>query len=77
MVLEKETKHKFGDKPYLGFEHVTMVPYCRKLIDEALLTKTEKLWLNNYHADILSKTKGYLEGNEIALRWLERECEPL
>jgi len=77
MVQEKDTKHKFGDKPYLGFEHVTMVPYCRKLIDEGLLTKTEKLWLNTYHADILSKTKGYLEGNETALKWLERECEPL
>merc|ERR1711964_271440 len=45
MVKEAETKHKFGDKPYLGFEHVTMVPYCRKLIDESLLTRREKHWL--------------------------------
>ena len=42
MVREAKTKHSFGDKPYLGFEHVTMVPYCRKLIDASLLTDAEK-----------------------------------
>ena len=76
MVKEAETKHKFGDKPYLGFEHVTMVPYCRKLIDETLLTTREKNWLNEYHADILTKTKDYFKDNELAMKWLEREAAP-
>lgn len=73
MVKEVETKHQFGEKPYLGFEHVTMVPYCRKLIDKSLLTNTEKEWLNAYHKEIREKTKGFLEGDEVALKWLERE----
>jgi Xaa-Pro aminopeptidase len=77
MVKEVDTKHKFGDKPYLGFEHVTMVPYCRKLIDENLLTRREKLWLNEYHADIHAKTKGYFEPGSVALKWLERETSPI
>jgi Xaa-Pro aminopeptidase len=77
MVKEAETKHKFGDKPYLGFEHVTMVPYCRKLIDESLLTRREKNWLNEYHADIHSKTKDFFKENELAMKWLERETVPL
>ncbi|PMD14876.1 putative Xaa-pro aminopeptidase P [Hyaloscypha hepaticicola] len=76
MVKEAETKHRFGDKPYLGFEHVTMVPYCRKLIDESLLTKREKNWLNEYHADVHAKTKDYFKENELAMKWLERETVP-
>lgn len=77
LVKEVETKHKFGDKPYLGFEHVTMVPYCRKLIDERLLTSREKHWLNEYHADIYAKTKDLLNLDSIATKWLERETRPI
>ncbi|OBT78494.1 hypothetical protein VF21_01004 [Pseudogymnoascus sp. 05NY08] len=76
MVREAKTKHTFGEKPYLGFEHVTMVPYCRKLIDESLLTPKEKRWLNEYHADILAKTKGYFEPGSLTMKWLEREVQP-
>ena len=76
MVREAKTKHKFGDTQYLGFEHVTMVPYCRKLIDESLLTKTEKEWLNESHRDIMEKTKGYFEEESLAMKFLERECQP-
>ncbi|KAI0431509.1 aminopeptidase-like protein [Xylaria sp. FL1042] len=76
MVKEVQTKHKFGDKPYLGFEHVTMVPYCRKLIDPSLLTAAEKQWLNDYNADIFEKTKGYFEKDELTLAWLKKETQP-
>lgn len=77
LVKEVETKHKFGDKPYLGFEHVTMVPYCRKLIDVERLTRREIHWLNAYHEDIWSKTSGYFEKGSLALEWLKRETQPL
>lgn len=63
MVKEVQTKHKFGDKPYLGFEHVTMVPMCRKLIDVSLLTERERDWLNDYHREVLEKTKEFFEGD--------------
>ncbi|KAI1638831.1 putative Xaa-pro aminopeptidase P [Biscogniauxia mediterranea] len=76
IVKEVQTKHKFGDKPYLGFEHVTMVPYCRKLIDASLLSPAEKKWLNDYNSDIFEKTKGYFENDKLALSWLERETQP-
>lgn len=76
MVREVETKNKFGDKPYLGFEHVTMVPYCRKLIDTKLLTETEKKWLNDYNAEIYEKTKGFFENDELTLAWLKKETQP-
>ena len=77
MAREVETKHRFGDKPYLGFEHVTMVPYCRKLIDVALLTEKERSWVDEYHREILEKTKGFFEKDERTMRWLERETAML
>jgi Xaa-Pro aminopeptidase len=77
LVREAETRHRFGEKPYLGFEHVTMVPYCRKLIDETLLTAKEKTWLNEYHADIREKMKGFFASDELSLKWLDRETQPI
>ena len=53
-----------------------MVPYCRKLIDETLLTEGEKKWLNEYNQDIWNKTHGYFEGDEVTLSWLKRETQP-
>lgn len=76
MAREAQTTHRFGDKPYLGFEHVTMVPMCRKLIDVALLSEKEKRWLNGYHEEVLEKTRGFFDGDERSLRWLERETKP-
>lgn len=77
MVREVETKHRFGDKPYLGFEHVTMVPYCRKLIDKKLLSSPEINWLNEYHTEIYAQTQSYFEAGSTALKWLERETQPI
>ncbi|KAF2965765.1 hypothetical protein GQX73_g7791 [Xylaria multiplex] len=76
MVREVQTKYKFGDKPFLGFEHVTMVPYCRKLIDPNLLTAAEKQWLNDYNAEIFQKTKSFFEDDKLTLAWLEKEVQP-
>jgi Xaa-Pro aminopeptidase len=76
MVKEAETEHRFGDKPYLGFEHVTLVPMCRNLIDTSLLTPGEKKWLNDYHQEIVEKTKHFFEGDELTLAWLKRETQP-
>lgn len=76
LVTKAETKYAFGDKPWLKFEHVTMVPYCRKLIDPALLTPAEKKWLNDSNAEIRERTKGLVEG-QLAKDWLEKETRDL
>ena len=77
MVLEATTSHKFGDKPYLGFEHVTMTPMCRKLIDKALLSDKETRWIDAYHAEVLEKTRGFFEDDERTRNWLRKETLPL
>jgi Xaa-Pro aminopeptidase len=76
MVKEVETKHQFGDKPYLGFEHVTMTPHCRNLVDMSLLTEDEKKFLNEYHQEVFDKTSKFFEQDSLALNWLKRETAP-
>jgi Xaa-Pro aminopeptidase len=76
MVKEVETNHKFGDKPYLGFEHVTMTPHCRNLVDMALLTEAEKKFINEYHREVYDKTSKFFENDPLTLQWLKRETAP-
>lgn len=77
LVREVETEHCFGDKPFLGFAHVTMVPYCQNLIDKTLLTVTEKEWLNAYSSEVLEKIRGFFENDPLTMAWLMRETRPL
>lgn len=77
VVKEAETKHKFGDKPFLGFDHVTMVPMCRKLIDPGLLSPEERDWLNSYHKEVEEKTLAFFEGDKRTLDWLHKETRPI
>ncbi|KAK6194070.1 vacuolar protein sorting-associated protein 45 [Pestalotiopsis sp. IQ-011] len=72
MVQKAETKYAFGDKPWFTFEHVTMVPYCRKLIDTDLLTSAEKKWLNDYNDEVSKKVSPLLK-DDLTKSWLERE----
>ncbi|KAF2637659.1 putative Xaa-Pro aminopeptidase P [Massarina eburnea CBS 473.64] len=76
MVKEVETKHKFGDKPYLGFEHVTLTPHCRKLVDMSLLNEDEKNFINSYHKEVWDKTHKFFEKDELTTAWLKRETAP-
>lgn len=76
MVKEMETKHKNWDKPFLGFERVTMTPHCRRLVDVSMLTEDEKTFLNDYHREVLDKTKGFFKDDKLTMKWLERECAP-
>jgi Xaa-Pro aminopeptidase len=77
MAKEVSTPYKFGDKPWLGFEHVTMTPLCKKLLDVELLTPDERKWIDEYHKEIWEKTSKYFESDERTKKWLARETEPL
>jgi Xaa-Pro aminopeptidase len=76
MVVPAKTEHGGGDLPFYGFEHVTMVPMCRKLIDVALLDEGEKRFLNDFHAEVFEKTKGFFGGDDLVMDWLKRETAP-
>ncbi|KAF9494779.1 Creatinase/aminopeptidase [Pleurotus eryngii] len=77
LVRKADTPNNFGDKGYLGFEHVTMAPIHTKLVDAELLSKDERAWLNAYHAEVLEKVAPLLKNDERALRWLTKECQAI
>ncbi|KAI0646631.1 Creatinase/aminopeptidase [Trametes meyenii] len=77
IVRTAQTPNNFGDKGYLRFEHVTLCPMGKNLIDVSLLSIKEREWLDAYHAEILQKVGPLVEKDERALRWLKRECSPL
>ena len=57
---------------FLRFEPLTFVPIDTScvLVDE--LTREERQWLNNYHAQVLAKLRPLLNEGEIA--WLSAKC---
>ncbi|EPS39037.1 hypothetical protein H072_7191 [Dactylellina haptotyla CBS 200.50] len=75
LVVPAKTTHQFGEKPYWGFETVTMVPLCRKLVNLDLLTPDEKTYINDYHKEVLKKTSPFLQQDDRALKWLKRETD--
>ena len=42
-----------------------MVPIDKDLIDEKILNKNEKKWLNNYHREVFRNLKGLMNRSEI------------
>ena len=75
VVKDANTENNFGNRGYLGFEHVTVVPIQTKLIDVSLLTPAEIKWVNDYHQECLTKLTSKLQGK--ALEWLIKETKPL
>ena len=54
----------------LAFETITFAPFDQRLIDLALMTTEEILWLNNYHAEVRLKLSDELDGEDI--KWLDQ-----
>ncbi|KAG7662664.1 uncharacterized protein J8A68_003794 [[Candida] subhashii] len=81
MVIECDDsvgKTRNGDN-FLGFEYLTKVPFCRKLIDTELLSTVEINWINEYHKSIrVDFGDKLLEiGDRRAYNWLFKETEPI
>lgn len=69
---------RLGDR-YLGFAYLTKVPFCRRLIDKALLLAPEVAWINRYHATVLRELGPQLlrVGERRAYDWLVNETQPV
>ncbi|XP_048766480.2 xaa-Pro aminopeptidase 1-like isoform X2 [Ostrea edulis] len=72
MVKVAETKYKFPNTTFLGFETVTMVPYEPNLIKYDLLSQSQVDWINTYHVQVMEKLGAELRANNPeAYNWLE------
>ena len=74
LIYVKYIKEVDGKK-LLGFENLTFVPFDSRLFDIALLTETEKNWINNYHREVLDKVGPHVEGS--TLQWLKKSVQPI
>jgi Xaa-Pro aminopeptidase len=68
-------KIKGGDRPMMGFETLTLAPYDRRLIDTSLLTKSERKWVDAYHARLRREIGPLLKGRDKV--WLGEATAPL
>lgn len=73
LILQKDPELE----GYLRFENVTKFPYCRKLIDTSFLAPKDIEYINAYHAKVREQLSPLLQNEELALKFLERETEPL
>lgn len=74
LLLVVELDIPGGDEGMLAFETLTLAPIDRDLIDPALLTDAELMWLNAYHAEV-ARALFPLMGEDSA--WLTSRCSPL
>jgi Xaa-Pro aminopeptidase len=59
----------------LGFETLTLAPYCRALIDTEILTPDEIAWIDSYHSRVRETLTPHLDPD--TARWLAGETAPL
>jgi Xaa-Pro aminopeptidase len=64
-----------GEKPLNTFETLTLVPIDQRLIDPALLSAEEILWLDNYHAKVELALSPLVD--TATKPWLEKATRPL
>ena len=63
------------ERKMFGFETLTLVPIDRRLIDAEMLTKPERLWLDDYHARVRQALRPLAD--EATARWLMEATEPI
>ncbi len=61
---------------YLGFETITLYPMDLKLIEESIINKNEKAWLNRYHDKVYRAVAPYIEDEDVK-SWFKIKCRPL
>ncbi|WP_102958959.1 aminopeptidase P family protein [Mangrovicella endophytica] len=64
-----------GDLPMHAFETLTFAPIDRRLIVPSMLERSERLWIDNYHAEVRALLTPLLES--AAAEWLGAMTQPL
>ena len=72
-LTRKYRENEYGQ--FLRFDVLGFVPIQKKLIETAMLSFEELVWLNAYHQRVYDKLCPYL--NEAEKTWLYEQCAPL
>lgn len=73
VVVEEDIK--VGMDQFMKFETLSFVPIDLEAVDVKLLSKEEKVWLNEYHKKVYGKLSPFL--NEDEKRWLKNETRAI
>lgn len=79
-VTEANVPNHFGNKKFLGFKPVTLVPFEPKLINYSSLSEAQIAFLNSYNQRCLSEVGPYLlnvRRNKEAYDWLAVRVDPI
>uniref|UniRef100_A0A8C3HD85 Xaa-Pro aminopeptidase 2 n=1 Tax=Chrysemys picta bellii TaxID=8478 RepID=A0A8C3HD85_CHRPI len=78
LVVEAQTKHGAGEKAYLTFEVVSLVPYDRNLINISFLSEDQIQYLNTYYETIRQRVGPELQRRQLEeeYEWLRRNTQP-
>lgn len=60
------------EEGYLQFKDLTLFPFDRAMIEEALLTESEKAWINKYHNKVYADVEDRLTDAERG--WMREKC---
>lgn len=71
-----DTGRNYNGKSFYKFETVSLVPYCRSLIDVSLLLLREIEWLNSYHKKVWDTLSPSFGEKDLTYKWLKRETAP-
>ena len=74
VVVEPKTIRR-AEREMFGFETLTFCPIDTRPVIRAMLTRTERDWLNAYHAETFARLAPHLTGED--LTFLEKACRPL
>lgn len=74
---EEAPEKPAGQKTFLKFAKLTMIPIQKNLIDTKLMTDAELDWLDSYHEEVFEKVAPLLEEGSEAMAWLKKSCEKI
>ncbi len=75
LLLVRKIPELSHQRPFLGFETLTLAPFDRALIAPDLLSPAARAWLDRYHARVLAELGPDLPPASAA--WLAQACAPL
>lgn len=75
VLVTEPAKPDGGERPVMGFETLTLVPFDRRLIVREMLARDQLEWLNAYHLRVLEVIG---PGVDVRARaWLEAAARPI
>eukprot|EP00871_Galdieria_phlegrea_P004242 jgi/Galph1/4819/GphlegSOOS_G3442.1 len=76
LTVEKQTRYRFGDIPFFGFEALTLIPFQQKMIKTEMLQSFEIEWINQYHSRVWHELNTRVKVQNMK-EWLFKNTQPI